>query len=107
MTAREQNVKNEFQRNPNYWDKASKGNVDKLTLAVIKEDATRVAALLSGGVDMIAPVSANDYQRIKDAEGVDLHYPRHSCDYLPNEPKQQPSVDRCASASSDCLRHQQ
>ncbi|EII3093791.1 ABC transporter substrate-binding protein [Vibrio cholerae] len=72
VTAREQGVKLEFQRNPNYWDKASKGNVDKLTLAVIKEDATRVAALLSGGVDMIAPVSPNDYQRIKDAKGVDL-----------------------------------
>ncbi|MFV0450556.1 MAG: ABC transporter substrate-binding protein [Vibrio sp.] len=72
ITHREQGVKMEFERNPNYWDKASKGNVDHLTLVPIKEDATRVAALLSGDVDMIAPVAPNDHQRVTDAKGVEL-----------------------------------
>ncbi|EHH1186732.1 ABC transporter substrate-binding protein [Vibrio vulnificus] len=72
VTSREQGVKVEFERFKDYWDKESKGNVNKLTLVPIKEDATRVAALLSGGVDMIAPVAPNDHQRVKDAKGIDL-----------------------------------
>lgn len=72
VTSREQGVKVEFARFDGYWDKESKGNVDKLTLVPIKEDATRVAALLSGDVDMIAPVAPNDHKRVKDAKGVDL-----------------------------------
>ncbi|MFG0770234.1 ABC transporter substrate-binding protein [Vibrio plantisponsor] len=72
VTSREQGVKVEFERFDGYWDKASKGNVDKLTLVPIKEDATRVAALLSGDVDMIAPVAPNDHKRVEEAKGVDL-----------------------------------
>ncbi|KOO05630.1 ABC transporter substrate-binding protein [Vibrio hepatarius] len=71
VTAREQGVKVEFERFDGYWDKDT-GNVDKLTLVPIKEDATRVAALLSGDVDMIAPVAPNDHQRVESAKGVDL-----------------------------------
>ncbi|SON51159.1 Peptide ABC transporter, periplasmic peptide-binding protein (fragment) [Vibrio tapetis subsp. tapetis] len=73
IKSREQGVKVEFERFGNYWDTASKGNVDNLTLVPIKEDATRVAALLSGDVDMIAPVAPNDYKRIKKAKSVDLY----------------------------------
>ena len=73
ITSREQGVKVEFERFADYWDKDSGGNVDKLTLVPIKEDATRVAALLSGDVDMIAPVAPNDYKRIKNANSVDLY----------------------------------
>ncbi|GLO62350.1 peptide ABC transporter substrate-binding protein [Vibrio sp. MACH09] len=73
ITSREQGVKVEFERFADYWDTASKGNVDKLTLVPIKEDATRVAAILSGDVDMIAPVAPNDYKRIENASNVDLY----------------------------------
>lgn len=72
VTAREQGVQVVFERFDGYWDTESKGNVDKLTLKPIKENATRVAALLSGGVDMIAPVAPNDHQRVESASGVDL-----------------------------------
>ncbi len=72
VTYREQGVKVEFKRFDEYWDKDTKGNVDHLTLVPIKEDATRVAALLSGDVDMIAPVAPNDHKRVEDAKGVDL-----------------------------------
>ncbi len=71
VTQREQGVKVTFERFDGYWDNDT-GNVDKLTLVPIKEDATRVAALLSGDVDMIAPVAPNDHQRVKSAKGVDL-----------------------------------
>ncbi|MDN3697582.1 MULTISPECIES: ABC transporter substrate-binding protein [Vibrio] len=72
VTSREQGVKVVFERFNDYWDSKSDGNVDKLTLVPIKEDATRVAALLSGDVDMIHPVAPNDHKRVKNAKGVDL-----------------------------------
>jgi peptide/nickel transport system substrate-binding protein len=39
--------------------------VDKIILTPIKEDATRVAALLSGDVDFISPVPPQDFKRIR------------------------------------------
>ena len=72
VSEREQGVKVVFDRFAGYWDAASKGNVDKIVLTPIKEDPTRVAALLSGDVDFIAPVPPTDLQRIADNAGTDL-----------------------------------
>ena len=72
VASREQGVKVEFERFADYWDKDTKGNVDHLTLVPIKENATRVAALLSGDVDMIYPVAPNDHKRVKQVKGVEL-----------------------------------
>ena len=72
VTYREQGVKMEFQRNPSYWDTKSPGNVDNIVLTPIKEEPTRVAALLSGDVDFIAPVPPTDHERIKENDKVDL-----------------------------------
>lgn len=65
VTSRQQGVKVEFERFDNYWDEASPGNVENITLTPIKENNTRVSALLSGGVDFIAPVPPTDLARIK------------------------------------------
>mgnify|MGYP003624317405 CR=1 FL=1 len=72
VTSREQGVKVVFERFDDYWDTKSPGNVDKLTLVPIKENATRVAALLSGDVDMIHPVAPNDQKRVIDTKDIDL-----------------------------------
>lgn len=72
VTSRQQGVKVEFSRFADYWDKKSPGNVDKIVLTPIKESPTRVAALLSGDVDFIAPVPPNDMQRIDKNPNVDL-----------------------------------
>ena len=72
VKSREQGVKVVFDRFDGYWDKNSPGNVDELTLVPIKENATRVAALLSGDVDVIAPVAPNDHKRVKNTKGIDL-----------------------------------
>ena len=64
VTAREQGVRVDFKRFANYWDTASKGNVSEIIFTPIKESPTRVAALLSGGVDFIAPVPPTDLDRI-------------------------------------------
>lgn len=72
VSSRQQGVKVEFQRTADYWDAASPGNVDKIVLTPIKEAPTRVAALLSGDVDFIAPVPPTDHKRLKDSDKVDL-----------------------------------
>jgi len=65
VTQWEQGAKYIFERFVDYWDKNSPGNVDKIILTPIKEDGTRVAALLSGDVDFITPVPPQDFQRIR------------------------------------------
>jgi peptide/nickel transport system substrate-binding protein len=72
ITSREQGIKVVFERFDGYWDKKSPGNVDKLTLVPIKENATRVAALLSGDIDLIHPVAPNDMKRVKSTKGIEL-----------------------------------
>ncbi|RPE66598.1 peptide/nickel transport system substrate-binding protein [Pacificibacter maritimus] len=72
VSEREQGVKVVFDRFDDYWDTASQGNVDEITLTPIKEDPTRVAALLSGDVDFIAPVPPTDLARVEKADGVNL-----------------------------------
>lgn len=66
IESREQGVRVVFKRNPDYWDESSPGNVQKAVLTPIKEAPTRVAALLSGDVDFIAPVPPTDLERIKN-----------------------------------------
>lgn len=62
----------ELERFDDYWDTQSPGNVDHITLTSIGENATRVAALLSGDVDFISPVPANALARVRGAKGVKL-----------------------------------
>jgi peptide/nickel transport system substrate-binding protein len=72
VSEREQGVKVVFDRFGGYWDTATKGNVDKIVLTPIKEDPTRVAALLSGDVDFIAPVPPTDLKRVEENDGTNL-----------------------------------
>jgi len=70
VTTREQGVKVVFTRFADYWD--HNGNVEEIVLTPIKNDATRVAALLSGDVDFIMPVPPQDLDRIKSTDGLQL-----------------------------------
>ena len=72
IAEREQGVKVTFERNPDYWDTDSPGNVQTAILTPIKEAPTRVAALLSGDVDFIAPVPPTDLERIENNEDTKL-----------------------------------
>ncbi|MFD2189955.1 ABC transporter substrate-binding protein [Pistricoccus aurantiacus] len=72
VVERQQGVKLVMERFDDYWDKDSPGNVDEIVLTPISENATRVAALLSGDVDFIAPVPPNDLERIRNDDNVEL-----------------------------------
>ena len=72
VAEREQGVKVVFERNADYWDADSPGNVQTAVLTPIKEAPTRVAALLSGDVDFIAPVPPTDLERIENDDNTKL-----------------------------------
>ncbi len=63
LRERQPNIKTTFVRNGNYWGKIE-GNVINVEYTPIGNDATRVAALLSGQVDVIEPVPLQDVARI-------------------------------------------
>ncbi|HUI19303.1 MAG TPA: ABC transporter substrate-binding protein [Alphaproteobacteria bacterium] len=66
VTVREPDVRTVAVPNPNWWGKRE-GNVSEVDFRVIKSDATRVAALLSGEVDMVYTVPIQDVERIDAA----------------------------------------
>ncbi|MDX1609517.1 MAG: ABC transporter substrate-binding protein [Halofilum sp. (in: g-proteobacteria)] len=72
ITSREQGVRIEFDRFDDYWDERSPGNVQKIVFTPIKEAPTRVAALLSGDVDFIAPVPPTDLERVRNNDDTKL-----------------------------------
>ncbi len=63
LRERQPNVRTTFVRNGNYWGKIE-GNVDEVIFSVISNDPTRVAALLSGEIDIMEPVPVQDVPRI-------------------------------------------
>ncbi len=72
VTEWEQGARYVLDRFADYWDKDSPGNVSQIVLTPIKEDATRVAALLSGDVDFITPVPPQDFERIRKGDKTKL-----------------------------------
>jgi len=60
---RQPNVRTTFARNGNYWGKIE-GNVQEVIFTPIANPATRVAALLSGEVDVMEPIPVQDIARV-------------------------------------------
>ena len=53
--------------NPNYWNKANvQHNLTRAVFTPIANDATRVAALLSGEIDLMYPVPLQDVNRLEN-----------------------------------------
>jgi peptide/nickel transport system substrate-binding protein len=63
LRERQPTTRTTFQRNPTYWGKIE-GNVTEVVFTPIGNDATRVAALLSGEIDLMEPVPLQDVPRI-------------------------------------------
>ncbi len=65
LTSHEAGVKTTFEANADWWNAGSKAhNVDKVEFSTIASDATRVAALLSGEMDLVYPIPVQDIQRV-------------------------------------------
>jgi peptide/nickel transport system substrate-binding protein len=66
LKSRNPGVQTVFVRNLNYWGKVD-SNVDEAVFTPIGNAATRVAALLSGEIDMMEPVPQQDIARVNAA----------------------------------------
>jgi len=60
-----------MEKNPAWWDKAS-GNVDEVIFTPIRQDATRIAALLSGEVDLVTDPPPQDVARLRQNPALTL-----------------------------------
>ncbi|MGE0226821.1 MAG: ABC transporter substrate-binding protein [Acetobacteraceae bacterium] len=74
LVSREPDRKTVVERNPGWWDKAGV-DADRVEFNVIQSAPTRVAALLSGEVDLIHAVPPQDMPRISQTAG--LHILQH------------------------------
>jgi peptide/nickel transport system substrate-binding protein len=70
LKERQPSVRTVLVKNFNWWGKPD-GNVDEVVFTPIGNDATRVAALLSGETDVMEPVPLQDVERIK-AAGINV-----------------------------------
>jgi len=70
LKSRNPGVQTVLERNLNYWGKVD-SNIEEAVFTPIGNAATRVAALLSGQIDMMEPVPQQDIARINAAP--DLH----------------------------------
>ena len=59
-----------LEANPDYFKGAPK--VDTLTFRAIPEDSTRVAELLTGGIDMMVSVPIQDWERVRAESNLQL-----------------------------------
>jgi peptide/nickel transport system substrate-binding protein len=71
LVSREPDSKTVVEKNPAWWD-TPVHNLDRVEFHVISSSATRVAALLSGEMDMIYDVPPQDMARISKAPGLRL-----------------------------------
>ena len=67
----EPDVKMVLTANPNWWGKPE-GNLTEVVYTPIKADATRVAALLSGEVDMVLDAAPQDQPRLRSAANLQV-----------------------------------
>jgi peptide/nickel transport system substrate-binding protein len=71
LVSREPDSKTVVEKNPGWWDQPEH-NLNRVEFHVISSAATRVAALLSGEMDMIYDVPPQDRARIEKAPGIKL-----------------------------------
>jgi peptide/nickel transport system substrate-binding protein len=69
IVSRQPDVKTVFKRNPYWWGKFT-GNVKDVVYSPIKSNSTRVAALISGELDMVLDPPPTDTPRLRNTEGV-------------------------------------
>jgi peptide/nickel transport system substrate-binding protein len=69
VTKRETDVETVMEPYGGWWDKAQH-NLTKVVFKPISSDPTRVAALLSGSIDMAYPIPVQDLKRVESNDGT-------------------------------------
>src|SRR5271169_2812332 len=71
LVSHEPGVKTVWKKNPNWWD-TPRHNLDEVVFTPIANNATRVAALLSGEIDWMDPVPLADQARVNANPGTQV-----------------------------------
>ena len=71
LVSRAPGIKSTYKRNPNYWGKVE-GNVQEIVFTPIGNDATRLAALVSGEIDFVLDPAPRDVPRLRTTTGVKI-----------------------------------
>ena len=71
LVSREPDRRTVLERNPDWWDKPAH-NLQRVEFTIIANDATRVAALLSGEIDFVYTVPPQDVERIRRTPGMQV-----------------------------------
>ena len=69
IVSHEPGVKTVYEKYDGWWDKPTH-NLDTVEFTPIGSDATRVAALLSGELDMVYPIPVQDVKRVENNQGT-------------------------------------
>ena len=71
LATRQPGIKTTYKRNPNWWGKPE-GNVQEIVYTSISNDATRLAALVSGEIDFVLDPAPRDVPRLRNTDGVKI-----------------------------------
>jgi peptide/nickel transport system substrate-binding protein len=71
LASRAPGIKTTYKRNPNWWGKFD-GNVVEIVYTPISNDATRLAALVSGEIDFVLDPAPRDIPRLRNTAGVKI-----------------------------------
>ena len=71
LVSRQPGIKTTYKRNPNWWGR-HEGNVQEIVFTPIPNDATRLAALISGELDFVLDPAPRDVARLRNTPGVKI-----------------------------------
>ncbi|MBZ8142418.1 ABC transporter substrate-binding protein [Rubrivivax gelatinosus] len=71
LVSRAPGIKTVYKRNPNWWGRFE-GNVQQVVYTPIANDATRLAALVSGEIDFVLDPAPRDVPRLRGTAGVKI-----------------------------------
>jgi peptide/nickel transport system substrate-binding protein len=71
LASRQPGIKTSYKRNPNWWAR-HEGNVQEIVYTPIANDATRLAALISGEIDFVLDPAPRDVPRLRNTTGVKI-----------------------------------
>jgi peptide/nickel transport system substrate-binding protein len=69
LVQRQPGIKTTFKRHPSWWGRFD-GNVQEIVFTPIANDATRLAALISGEIDFVLDPAPRDIPRLRNISGV-------------------------------------
>ena len=69
LVSRAPGIRTVYRRNPGYWGKIE-GNVQEVVFTPIANDATRLAALVSGEVDFVLDPAPRDIAKLRNTAGI-------------------------------------